>query len=561
MDWLMGTVLFGVIFLLFLYDSWRETERQRKKYNSISQKEYVTVFVCITAAVFGFMYITGVLGSGYHLQDDHEIYSIKKMLSQYGLPGAMLNSIKNDLSIRFRFTYYIVRVIEVWLFGNHFTLWHIAQSVISILALFTAYVFARKMKASIWQAYLFVIVVFVGRQSAILWRLGPQEGIGLLLLFLTLLSLENYMENGKGLPVSILLTFLLGGIKESFLLLLPLLPFLLVIMELKNHDMEISLRCCLGLIRKRWIYFAASYLIFIVDMAVILLVVGTNQIGYAGIDAAWSLKDYVWAFIEICLDDMRLYIGTTIMGIFFFLLPVSLWVIRRKKEIAREYFIHLGISIIVLCYFLFSQFVLYAKSGMTERYLVPAVAGIALFWLVDVGSLLENIDVAKSCYRAFVTVLALECLIAGGGYAREKESARRFAAQKYAVEGKDITALMEKVADYEEKNPDVLVTFFETEFSELDLSVSTYLQEEHHITNVYTICSSENGEIFFGDVWRSEPDEKEYINGDEAQIYIGYQERIAGFMKKQGLNMNDFNVYNYGQYDLFVHKDIDDVSF
>lgn len=559
MDWLMGTALFGVVFILFLYDSCQEAERQSPKYNSISQKEYVTVFACITVAMFGFMYITGILGSGYHLQDDHDVYSIKRMMSQDGLFGAMLNVIKNDLLIRFRFTYWIVRVIETWLFGNHFTLWHIVQSVISVLTLFAAYVFARRSKAALWQAYLFIIIVFVGKQSAILWRLGPQEGLGLLLFFLTLISLQNYMENEKGLLVSILLTFFLGGIKESFLLLIPLLPFLLVIMELKSHEMEINLRCCLELIRKRWIYFASSYLIFIIDMAVILLAVGTNQIGYAGIDAAYSLKDYAISFFNICLGDMRLYIATTIMGVFFFLFPVSILVIRREKEIAKEYFVRLGICIIVLCYFLFSQFVLYAKSGITERYLVPAVVGIALFWLIDIGSLLEKIDVAKGCYRVLVTILALECLIVGGGYAREKES--RFAAQKYAAAGKDITALMEKVADYEEKKPNVLVTMDGSEYSELEFSVAAYLQEEHNITSVYAICFSENGEIYFGDVWRIEPDEKEYIDGDEVQIYIGYQERIAGFMKKQGLNMNDFNVYNYGQYDAFVHKDIDDVSF
>lgn len=425
MDWLISMLLFSIVLLLFLYDFNGEKESRIKEYGSISKKEYITVFIGIALTVFGYMYVAGVLECGYHIVDDQDIYVTKRMLSEYGLFGAMRNRIVSDLSIRFRFTYWIVKTFETWLFGNQFVLWHIAQSVISVLSLYSAYIFARKMKTAFWQAYLFVIVVFIGRQSAILWRLGPQESIGMLLLFLTLISLQNYIENKKVLPISIILTFFLGGIKESFLLLLPLLPFLLVFMELKNCELKISLKSAMELVRKRWIYFVASYLIFAVDMAVILCVVGTNKIGYAGIDAAFTLKDYIISFVQISLDDMRPYVVCTVIGSLFCIIPISILVVQRKKEMVKEYFVHLGISIITLGYFLVSQYVLYAKSGIGERYLVPVVAGVAIFWLIDIGNLYRKIDGAKECYCIFVAVLAFECIIAGG-YAGNRENGERF---------------------------------------------------------------------------------------------------------------------------------------
>lgn len=116
---------------------------------------------------------------------------------------------------------------------------------------------------------------------------------------------------------------------------------------------------------------------------------------------------------------------------------------------------------------------------------------------------------------------------------------------------------MEKVAEYGENNPDVLVTLNASEF---ELSVSVYLQEEHGMTSVYNTSYSENDGLTFYDGWICSSDEKESIRGDEAQIYIGYQEMTADFMKKQGLNPDDFNVYNYGKYDAFIRKDIDDIS-
>lgn len=232
-------VLIGCLFLFIVAGCILNKE----KIDNPSIKEYSIIFTVFTIILFVFMWKTGVLNSGYHFVDDHEVYVIGRDFSKFGFWKTMQKWLLNDMHIRFRFTYQLLRVIECFLVGDNFFVWHILQTFISVLSLFLSYVFARKMQCTVWMAYIFSTIIFIGGgQSDVFWRLGPQENWGILILMLTLICLYKYAEVDKvgNLVKTILMTILLGGIKESFLLILPLLPIWFVYWQIRKRNETIS---------------------------------------------------------------------------------------------------------------------------------------------------------------------------------------------------------------------------------------------------------------------------------------------------------------------------------
>lgn len=535
----MGVMLFSSLIVFAL------CEYLLKKYKvDLGKKEWCIVFAWIGLTVFWFMNGYGVLDSGYHLIDDHEVYEIRADFSHFGFWGTMMKWLRTDLNIRFRFSYFLFRITECYLLGDCFKLWHIAQSVIAVLSLFTAYFFARRMQTPPWLSYLFAMAIFLGGgQSAVLWRLGPQECLGVLLFMLTLICLTYYAEQKRVFILSAILTFFLGGIKESFLILLPLLPILLLIMEIRRGK-ENSLKECLNMIKGKWQYWIVTYAIFAVDICIVIFRVGTNKIGYAGIDEEFGLMEYAKAIFEICRGSFGVYTLVSVIGVCFLFILIYIW---RQSFFIKAALPKILTSLLIFGYILASQFVLYAKGGMYERYLIPATIGFAVFWIIDMTYLMQKIHIPFSYYSFFMIFLAI---MLASGYG-DDESAR-----KYAQDGKNTTEMMDQIAEYKDLSPDIIVSLG----YEMDVSASIYLQEKYGIKTVYNLNYSRNDGSRVYDGWRTDQEEKDAIEFDEAHMYLGYANEIKSEMSNHGLHVEDFSLYTYGDYALYVDKIFDDAK-
>ena len=100
---------------------------------------------------------------------------------------------------------------------------------------------------------------------SVLWRLGPQENYGVLLLMTTLLLLIKYINDRKTINLVLLMlgTILLSGIKEAFLLLVPLLPLWAIYYEQVYHrKKKINLTDIAILAKKNKVYSIFVFLIF-----------------------------------------------------------------------------------------------------------------------------------------------------------------------------------------------------------------------------------------------------------------------------------------------------------
>lgn len=170
-----------------------------------------------------FAYYTNLLISGYHLVDDHEIIRIHSHIQSNGFFNTLILWLKSDLAIRFRPTYWLLRVSETALLGDNMFLWHIVQAVVTGVGTFSVYVLSRKMNCHYALSVVFSFIILCGEQCAIIWRLGPQEGWGLMFVAVSYICVINYHNNAstKNLILLSICSILLAGIKESFLVIVP----------------------------------------------------------------------------------------------------------------------------------------------------------------------------------------------------------------------------------------------------------------------------------------------------------------------------------------------------
>ena len=533
----MNIILLILIPILLVY------EKKFKKDNTVIKREYLLSFVLYNLFVFLLFYMLGILDSGYHLVDDHEVYTIGKDLAQYGTGATLIKWLRKDLNIRFRFTYFIIRVLEVVAFGSNFKLWHIFYTFLAAVSLYLSYVFARKMKCPMWLSYIFSVLIFAGSQVAVLWRLGPQESLGTILLMAVFLCLLDYAKKKTTLRLIglIILTILLGGIKEAFLVLLPLLPILLVFWEIREEGKAFEVKDIVRRFKNNWIYTLSTWMVFIIDMLIILFVVGTNKIGYAGIDSSFGLMNYIKQIWWSCTVAFRVYFFAILIGIVLIVIPLFV-TLFKKKELFKQ-FEYLIFNVLIFLYFMGTQFILHAKSGMYERYMLPTTIGFCLFWIVDLYHLVKDKQRLKVGFSIFITVTMGAALI----YTNIDDR-----AVKYADEGMNTGALIEKVVEYKEMNPDVVAVM---EY-ELDHSASIYLQREHGIKSVYNVYYSGYSEGIVKDAYL-EDEERQSILFEEADMYIGYPEKIEPLMEERNLSIAQYNRYDFGQFSMYASKEFD----
>lgn len=297
-------------------------------------------------------------------------------------------------------------------------------------------------------------------------------------------------------------------------------------------------------IKNNWIYTVITWFVFVIDMLIILFVVGTNKIGYAGIDYSFGIKDYINSIIWSCTVAFRVYFFAMLIGIVVIGVPVFI-VMFKDKEMAklRKYLV---VNILFFVYFMGTQFVLHAKSGMYERYLLPLTIGFCLFWIVDLYQIVKNKQKLKTVFGVFIFVTMGAALFYTNIWDR---------GVAYAQEGKDITVLAENVAKYKDKNPSVVAAL---EY-ELDASISVYLEEEYGIKSVYNVYYNGYNDGGVQDGYLRETG-RESILFEEADMYIGYSEKIEPLMEERKVAVGEYNRYDFGKFSMYVLKTIDNSS-
>lgn len=342
---------------------------------------------------------TGTLSSGYHFTDDHEIIVINKNIQDNGIANATLSIVKNDLDIRFRPFYYLHRITLVELFGTNFMFWSIHNIFLAILTSYFLFLFIYRQGYKFIHALLFPFLTLIGAQSAIWWRLGPNETVGFFLLSVSLFFLVNAIFRNKKyqLIISAVFLFFASLSKESFTLFIP--AYILMLIWL-NYQFDNN-KTILNIIRNNIFLIVILLFVLFVEIYIIIFVVGTNKIGYAGIDNSFSAVDFLKSIYVFLRHNVYIYL--IIFGFFLLVQNLKSWKINLYKDFKNQ--MPYIFNIVIMLAIILPQMILYNKSGIYERYLLPLNFGFSLFVIFLLKNVYESSNISLFSKRAFTIAI------------------------------------------------------------------------------------------------------------------------------------------------------------
>lgn len=389
------------------------------------KKEAALVWCFFLILVFGVVIGTGTLTSGFHLVDDWEFarYIDWMVLEHKSLWECLKEAVGFDLTLRFRPLYYINRVLMAAVFGINLTLMSVIKAAEIVIALTALYYCARQMKCNMVYAALFSLTVMVGYQSAVWWKLGPQESYDIMMFALGFYFLLKWLKKDrKWCAFASVGAFLLMSLyKEPFILLLPFVGLYVLYEEMQGSRVTVA-----GLwmaIRRRMPYLLAIGIIFVVEILLIVFVIGTNNYSYVGLDETITMGQYAETWRAAAHADLKWYVR---FGILMWLILLTYW--EQTKKLFWE--ILLAAAIIV------PQCVTYSKTAIEERYILPCVLGFAFFFVI-VGCNFRPL----SGKRRVAYMLCLLLMLAAHGRVMLRE------AHYFAYRGESVQTTLESVLD------------------------------------------------------------------------------------------------------------------
>ena len=369
--------------------------------------EAILVWGFFSVLVFGVVLGMGTLTSGFHLVDDWEFAKYVDWMTLEGrsVADCLREAVGYDLTMRFRPLYYINRVLMAAVFGVNLTAMSVIKAAEIVAALVALYYCARQMKCNMVYAALFSLTVLTGYQSAVWWKLGPQESYDIMMFALGFWLMLKWLRTGRRwyATASVGAFFLMSIYKEPFILLLPFVGLYVLYEEMTGK--KVTLSALWAAIRRRLPFLMALGLMFAAEMFLIVFVIGTNNYSYVGLDESVTLEQYAQAWALAAHTDLKWYVR---FGWLFILLFLTYW--EHAKKLGWE--ILLAFSIIL------PQCVSYSKTAMTERYLLPAVLGFAFFFVI-VGCNFRPL----SGKRRIAYVLCLFLMLAAHGRVVLREAA------------------------------------------------------------------------------------------------------------------------------------------
>ena len=491
------------------------------------KNENLIVIILSAIIVGGILFGTGNIFTGWHRVDDHEMYRILKMYKEQHIPltATFMYFLKNDLNIRWRPLYWVFRVAMPYIFGDNPAVYKLILFVIGMITYVLLYRSVRNLHCSALFSHLFALLVLVGRQFEVWYRVANQENLGMLFFAVCLYLLtKQYKDNlfKRSTDIWIVVTACCCGLmKESFLLLIPAVVWLRLGLE-AVHNLH-SPKDIFNILKRNILFIAIPAVFFLINIYVIVAYVGVNQIGYAGLDESYGIRGYIWAMQSLCRDSLHAYVllAYVILGTTLIFLSILLLV---KRERCNANFVLLSVLVIFSGYVVVTQMILHAKSGMWDRYLLPGIIGFAVIFVVCADLLLKNM-----WYKIVMTFIIGVFMIG-----RFKLAIINMSLD-YAQEAKAINKVYAIVLDRTEADARI-IDAFDNEEADFSFGVFMELQgrahiyrydfEEQQATDVFGEYIGESVELDKADVlvsWAEEEEESDalvefYGNWDKINV-------------------------------------------
>ncbi len=460
----------------------------KNKININAKLEFIIVLLGALLLVFGTTILMGTMTSGFHLVDDHEFLKWTYEMERQNIPmmDILTKKVMADFGWRYEPLYYSARIFGCGLFGINLTVYFVMKALETVVSLVFLYYCGRLMGARKGYAALFSLISMVGYQSAVWWKLGPQEsqctalfsaGFFCMLKYLTARGglseagvSEGKMGNTAGplgfhksrgkkgwMGASLLLFGAMVNYKESYIILVPFLMLYVLYYELQEEE-TITLQKIGQTIRARLGYLVCLGIIFLAPVAVIVTCVGTNNYGTVGLEAGVPLSVYADAISESLQGDLKWFKR---FGMLFCAILLTYY--DELKKLWKEMLLTIA--------FLLPQFIVFGRSGISERYILPSSIGFAFFFVLVITKWKP-----LSGRRRVVYVSGLLLLLAAHGRVCLRE------ADYFRHRGEGVTAMLEAVNEMAGPDTKVLACFRPNEEGNLTIN---YWQKLHDFDQVY----------------------------------------------------------------------------
>lgn len=453
-------------------------------------REQIILLIVVLLIFPVILLATGTITSGWHFTDDHETVMLVEQKVENGVTfcQAFRKAYLGDITHRWRPAYWFFRVMGAYVFGVNYVMHNLFLCVIGMITYLFLYGTARNFKCSSSIAHLFAGLAALGRQYEIWFRIANQENAGLFFLSICLWIIsKQYKDNlfGKRKYDVLLLTsaVICSLIKESFFLLLPGIVLLRLVLEGITIDGRWK-KWILLLIRRSFFWLPAL-LAFMWSAYMIVFYVGTAPLDYAGVDIEEGGQQIIWDIMRLPKESLEDFVKPTMAATVILLISLFFLVAKRKK---------VAIDSIVCGFFgiyiMATQIILYAKSGMWDRYLVPFTVGYGVFFLILAEKLLQN-KYIRMIYSFLLTAFLISriyVLLVSG-------------AIPYGEEGKQIQAMLQYTISETTEESSILVSLGGRES---DVATCMYLEDGKR-SKVY-ICDN-TSEMYWQEQYNCETDE------------------------------------------------------
>lgn len=500
--------------------------------NLDKKKEMCLIFFMSLLLVFSITIGMGTITSGWHLVDDHEFLRwFYEMRFEGKSVANLINEwVSRDLYWRYEPLYYSNRILSCALFGINLVPYSILKSIEIAFSCFFLYYCGRLMGANKVYSFLFASMSLIGYQSAVWWKLGPQEAQCTLLFSIGFYCMLKWLNNKHFLWAigSIIAFFVMCNYKESYIILLPFLMLYVLYFDLSKYGEKVTWKNILKNIKNKLWYYLVLGAIFTILILFIVFYVGVNDYDKVGLDASLPWETYIEAYKKVFSGDLKWYKR---FGTIFVLILLTYW--EQLKEMWKE--------ILLIVSFLLPQFIIFGQTGIAERYILPSSIAFSLFFIIMIPK--QNILSGK---RKLLYQLCIILLLMAHGRVALRE------ADYFRYRGESVTTMLEAVLEMSQGQEKVLSCLRPNE--EGNLTMNFYMAD-HGCDNVY-YWTEDDGTI--NQVWgvNSEftPDRYVFQNFDDMNIVVMYNQEDRHWCYTPSLDLTDFTKLKCGTLDIYVRN-------
>jgi hypothetical protein len=329
------------------------------------KREYSIAFLIIMVTGLAFVTLSGSVFSGYHFMDCSDYIRWKHDLSEMSWMKSLIKHINCEAGSRFRPAWHLNILLSTALLGDNMLLQGFRQIFLNIIAAFLIYLLGRRIRWTHNESLLFAGISLIGTQSAVFFQTLAIETPALVVLLLSWHFAISYFNDNEGfkkiLQYAGFITFslLAALMKENFILALPA-SYVFYCMQYNEkyhtgfyktiiHTLKTGLFLLLAIIVCLWAIFRF---------------VGDSDAGYAGVTLSTGILAYFKSAVYLyVLSGCILALG----GFFH---------LYRNKKIFREESLF---PVLLFMAITVPQIIIYGKSNIIDRYLIPAITGCAYF--------------------------------------------------------------------------------------------------------------------------------------------------------------------------------------